>query len=335
MNSIIKPILFLLLTFAIGSQLTAQNTYFFDRNWNNLTTSKEKKKAKYFRKVEKVAQGYLQSDFYIDKRRTPASVKYYEDEALSIPIGAHKSYFRNGRIKSEGRYTRGYKSGQWIYYWPTGKIREKGSFEGDNKTGTWIRNRKNGELWTSQAYNRNIPNGEHLEYWENGQLRASINYKMGKIDGVLNSYYENGQMARNEIYENGKVVEKNCYTASGQDTAYFPYFVSPRFPGCEDIAKHEVAIRKCSINKMFEFIQNNLVYPDIARIYGKQGTVLLSFTVNEEGELKDPLFLEDISEEIAAACLRLFYKFPDWVAGSKEGVKTAIHYEIPILFQLN
>lgn len=320
--------------FALPHTSFSQNS-FFDRNWNELFSTKDKKNAKYYRKIEKVSGGYLQSDFYVDKKRTPASVKLYANEALNRPIGKHITYYRNSRIKSEGKYQQGLKSGPWFYFWPNGKVREQGEFVQDLKAGQWIRYRKDGSLWTKESYKDNLPHGTHEEYWEDETIRATLQYQDGYVHGEMKTYHPNGQVARIEKYEQGKAMEKNCFTASGADTTYFPYFVSPRFPGCEEQYTRVSALRKCSQTKMFEFIVDKLEYPDAARIYGKQGTAILCFTVNEKGELKDPFFLEDVSEEIASSCLKMFYKFPDWIPGKKEGNIEKIHFEIPLLFELN
>ena len=203
------------------------------------------------------------------------------------------------------------------------------------KMGNGPKNEKTGKCGPKKNYSMGELHGAQKEYWENGNLKASMNFKNGILEEELTSYYNDGAILRKEIYENGKLLEKTCFTKTGQDTSYFAFFESPRFPGCEDENKHDVAKRTCALQKMYEHIQNNLQYPDAARIYGKQGTVLLNFIVTKDGKLKDPLLLEDISEEVAYECLRLFYRFPDWIPGKKDGIATDIHFEIPLLFQLN
>lgn len=315
---------------------SAQKTFFYDRNWNQIFKTKDKKDAKFYRKVENEEGRYRQSDFYVDKKRTPAAVKYFQDINLSLPIGKHIAYYRSGRIKFVGNYVQGLKKGLWQYFWPNGKIREEGVFVENQKDGIWKRFHKNGDLWAEESYSNGLPHGTHSEYWNNDQVKVTANYSEGQLDGDFISYYANGSLRRKEVYAQGEPVEKACFSKSGQDTTYYPYFFTPLFPGCEQIEnKPFIAIQRCSNQKMYSFIQENLNYPDAARIYGKQGTVLLSFVVKEDGSLKDPLFLEDISEEIAHECMKLFRRFPDWIPGKKDGVVSDVYFEIPLVFQLN
>ena len=328
---------FFFMTLWVAPGLTSAQTFFFDRNWNQLFKSSERKNAKYYRKVEQVNGIYQQSDFYVDKKRTPAAVKFFKDDYLSLPVGKHTTYFRNGRIKFVGNYISGEKNGLWQYFWPNGRVREEGEFLNDLRHGVWKRHHKNGDIWAEESFENGVPHGKHIEYWNEDQLRVSANFNQGRLDGELVSYFQDGTLRRKEVYEAGKPIEKNCYTPTGQDTTYYPYFRTPLFPGCEDMAAERPfpSVRACAMEKMYAFIQQNLVYPDAARIFGKQGTVLLSFTVKEDGSLKDPLLLEDISEDIAHECLRLFYRFPDWIPGKKDGEVSDVYFEIPLVFQLN
>ncbi len=328
--------LFFGMLFISPSLISAQKSFFFDRNWNQIFKTKDKKNAKYYRKIEDEDGRYRQSDFYIDKKRTPAAVKYFKDRNLSLPVGKHIAYYRSGRIKFVGAYNLGLKNGLWQYFWSNGKIREEGVFIEDQKDGLWKRFHKNGDLWAEESYSMGLPNGVHTEYWNKDQIKVEANYSEGLLDGTFKSYFENGTLRRKDIFSKGEMVEQACFSISGQDTTYYPYFYSPLFPGCEQIEnKPFIAIQRCSNQKMFSFIQENLRYPDAARIYGKQGTVLLSFIVKKDGSLKDPLLLEDISEEIAHECMKLFRRFPDWIPGKKDGVVSDVYFEIPLVFQLN
>ena len=315
---------------------SAQKSQFFDSNWNQIFKTKNKKNAKFFRKVELTDEGvYQQSDFYVTRERDPAAVKYYSDEYLSIPVGKHISYYRNGKTKYEGGYRFGLKEGPWIYYWSNGRIREAGAFENDLKSGKWIRKQADGSLLDEEYYVQGVPVGTHREYYKNGELKAMLTYEDGVLHGLLESFYNNGVQARKEVYENGELKTMSCFNKNGQDTSYFPYFIPPVFSGCDDISMSPVEQQMCSTEKLNAFIQDKLEYPDAAQIYGKEGTARLCFTVTKTGKLKDPFFLEDISEEIAHSCLQLFRKFPDWIPGKKEGIAEDIHFEIPLTFQLN
>lgn len=313
----------------------AQTTIFYDSNWNQIFNAKNRKKAKFFRKIEFIDGLYKQSDYYVTKERDIKSVKFYSDENLSIPQGKQTAYYRNGNMQYEGQYDFGLKDGVWSYFWPTGRLREQGNFTKDYKDGKWVRHRSDGSLWAVEYYKNGQPVGSHHEYYPDGSLKASLTYEDGVLDGMFVSYYPDGTLAREEIYEQGEVIQASFFGHAGQDTSYFPYFTPPLFPGCKIGSKDLASQQNCATEKMYEFIHDKLEYPDAAQIYGKQGTAILCFTVTPEGELVDPFFIEDISEEIAFSCMQLFRKFPDWIPGKKDGIKEDIHFELPLTFQLN
>ncbi len=325
----------ILFGFALSENLYSQKTQYFDRNWKLITKSKDRKRAYYVRKVDQLKNNfYLVENFYVGEKKILASSKTYLDREFSIPAGKHETFYRNGKPKYSGYYDRGQKHGQWVYYWSNGKTRQIGHFVNDVKNGLWKRFHRNQKLWAEENYTNGIPHGKHVEYFDDGEIRVVAHYNMNKLDGEFVSYYENGNMARKEIYQNNELIEKQCYTKTGQDTAYFPYLIMPMYPGCENQFNEWVLRKQCADKIMYSRLQKDLNYPIQSRLAGREGTVIMQFNVTEEGEIKDPFFVEDVSEEIAAECLRLVNRFPLWHPGIKDGTPALTQFELPIVFRL-
>jgi antitoxin component YwqK of YwqJK toxin-antitoxin module len=55
-------------------------------------------------------------------------------------------YFKNGRVKADGRIENGQMVGEWKFYRETGQLWQVGHFRLGKKNGSWIRYDKNGSL---------------------------------------------------------------------------------------------------------------------------------------------------------------------------------------------
>lgn len=101
------------------------------------------------------------------------------------------------------------------------------------------------------------------------------------------------------------------------------------FPGCEqNLGLKEK--RKCSDEKMFEFIYNKLTYPLEAKEKEIEGTVAVSFTVEKDGCISNIKVVKDIGGGCGEEALRICELMPDWEGGSA----TRVQYNIPINFEL-
>lgn len=108
----------------------------------------------------------------------------------------------------------------------------------------------------------------------------------------------------------------------------------PRFPGCEEIGVAGQDLTKCSHEKMFMFIQENLVYPKEARKNGVTGTALVQFVVGKNGKIRDANLLRDLGGGCGQAALEMVQSMPTWVPGKQDGKTVAVQYTLPVKFKL-
>ena len=97
--------------------------------------------------------------------------------------------------------------------------------------------------------------------------------------------------------------------------------VKPTFPGGE--------------KELDKFIQDNIKYPQDAMDNGVEGTVIISFAVNENGKVFSPkLTHEKLGYGLDEEALAAVRKMPKWSPGRVKGKNVKTYYSLPITFTL-
>ncbi len=119
---------------------------------------------------------------------------------------------------------------------------------------------------------------------------------------------------------------------NAQDDVFTEADQMPYFMGCGNMDSEEK--RNCSNNNLIRFISNELVYPAAATQKEIEGTVYVSFIINEEGKVINPGILHDIGGGCGQAALDVLAKMPVWEAGIKNGQAVKVKLNLPIQFSL-
>lgn len=107
----------------------------------------------------------------------------------------------------------------------------------------------------------------------------------------------------------------------------------PRFPGCEELS--DPAERdQCAQRKLLEFVYKNIKYPAAARDARKEGTVVVQFTIGEDGSVGQAKVMRDIGEGAGREVLRVINDMPRWIPARKDGKAVAAEFNLPVKFQL-
>lgn len=86
-------------------------------------------------------------------------------------------------------------------------------------------------------------------------------------------------------------------------------------------------------NKAFsKYISNALTYPEIARIIGVDGKVIVSFVVDRDGKLVEVEPKSCVGAGCEAEAKRILEKSPVWVPGFQDGKAVRVQYTLPISF---
>ncbi len=108
----------------------------------------------------------------------------------------------------------------------------------------------------------------------------------------------------------------------------------PRFPGCEESGYPPALKNACAQDKLIAFITKNLTYPDEARAAGNEGMVLVSFVVNEHGNILRPEVKRDIGGGCGMEALRVVGLMPKWIPGVHENQPVSVRFNLPINFKM-
>ncbi len=88
---------------------------------------------------------------------------------------------------------------------------------------------------------------------------------------------------------------------------------------------------------LFAFMNENTVYPKTDGERTESGKVVVSFIVDEGGNVTNPMVVEDASVESPAlrkAALETVAKMPQWTPGEQRGKKVKVRLNLPIKFEL-
>ena len=86
--------------------------------------------------------------------------------------------------------------------------------------------------------------------------------------------------------------------------------------------------------EMHKYIQQNLVYPEIARQKGISGTVAARFVVSKTGQVEQIEVLRGIGGGCDQEAIRVIRSMPHWTPGKQTGKAVAVYFTLPVKFKL-
>ncbi|MEO3408275.1 energy transducer TonB [Mucilaginibacter sp. CAU 1740] len=113
-------------------------------------------------------------------------------------------------------------------------------------------------------------------------------------------------------------------TAFNIDTTKSKAFTSiervPEFPG--------------GIPALINYIGNSVKYPDVARLIGINGKVVVSFVVDTTGRVTNVMPVNCIGAGCEAEAARVLENSPQWLPGIQNGRPVRVQYSVPINFSV-
>ncbi|MCH2215418.1 MAG: energy transducer TonB [Flavobacteriales bacterium] len=85
---------------------------------------------------------------------------------------------------------------------------------------------------------------------------------------------------------------------------------------------------------LMKYLGKNIKYPAIAKDAGIQGTVYVTFVVDESGAVKDTKVLRSIGGGCDEEAIRVVENMPKWSPGKQRGKSVKVQYNLPIRFTL-
>jgi len=174
-------------------------------------------------------------------------------------------------------------------YYPDGNLYYEISYVNDVLDGTSYWYYPNGNLKLMKEFSKGKLNGFVREFYESGFIKEEFYVKDGIKDGTHRIYYENGALKEINIYEEGKLLTSNKFD-------YDPYYIAPPELYLAGNRQQEILKKKkqeliCDVDICpipiggIKTIQDNLIYPEHALMYGLEGEVILIASIDEKGDV--------------------------------------------------
>lgn len=278
----------------------------------------------------------------------------YEHKLDSYGNGRAKSFYAGGNLK-QMLSLKGYElSGECSVYFEHGQLHRRTDF-------------KDGLPWTvHETFDENgnpfdggdIVNGSgsYVMFFSQGMddnkfyISSYWSYKNGELDGWYESYKEPGVLRQTGFYENNfKVGDWVTYKGLDESIEHF----TPNQQIQNDV-KDEADPQKThyqyytgrtsnmsypkyqeGTDGLMAFLGENIVYPYSAGMAGIRGYVYVAFSVDIEGNTRNPEVIHSPHKQLSDEALRVVKTIPRWRPGYGDNVPIEGKFHLPINFRRN
>ncbi|MEG8945474.1 TonB family protein [Rosettibacter firmus] len=218
-----------------------------------------------------------------------------------------KSFAQNGIVKG---------------YYPDGNLYYEISYVNDILDGTSYWYFPNGNLMMIKEFSKGKLHGLVREFYESGLIKEEYFVKDGIKDGTHRIYYDNGALKEINIYENGILISSKLFD-------YDSTYVAPPELYLAGNRQQELLKKKkqdliCDVDICpiplggMKIIQDNLIYPEHALMYGLEGTVILIATIDEKGDVVETEIIKGLGLGCNEAAEEAVKK-TKFIPGQKDG----------------
>ncbi len=85
---------------------------------------------------------------------------------------------------------------------------------------------------------------------------------------------------------------------------------------------------------LMNFLGENIKYPESCKDDGMEGTVYVSFVIDEDGTVKDIKAIKSPDERLSASALETVNKMQAWIPGKQDGKNVKVQFNLPIKYQV-
>ena len=177
------------------------------------------------------------------------------------------------------------------------------------------------EIYSYQTNNLEIDTLKFVKAWKSGGvLYMEDSYKNGKTHGTTIVYWDNGVIKRRDKYIEGKFVKGNCFNEKGKKVKYYKFEKMPEYKGGTD--------------ELYEYLRSNIKYPKDAREAAIQGTVLVRFVVEKDGNISNVTVDVSVHKLLDEEAVRVISGMPKWDPGMVNQEPIRCFFVIPVVFNL-
>jgi len=89
------------------------------------------------------------------------------------------------------------------------------------------------------------------------------------------------------------------------------------------------------VEKLYEYLGDNINYPEQAKDFSIQGKVFVQFVVWKDGTIKDVKVVKGPHRLLNEEALRVITKMPSWKPGKQRGKNVNARFTLPIKFKID
>lgn len=177
-------------------------------------------------------------------------------------------------------------------------------------------------------YENGILHGRLSRWYLSGGLHEERTYDNGKKNGFEKCFYRSGQLKKELLWEQDSLIKGAFFNEDGtpktevfkEDLGEYEDQDEPSFPG--------------GIWAMYDYINQNVVYPEEAKENGWSGRVILTFVVGKDGKISDVKVVETPQPVLAKAVVYVVQRMPRWTPGRMSSIPVRVRYTLPFKFKL-
>lgn len=87
-------------------------------------------------------------------------------------------------------------------------------------------------------------------------------------------------------------------------------------------------------NEFSKWVNSRLVYPELAKDNGIEGRVVLQFTIDTDGRVRDVMVLGSPDESLSREAVRVVSSSPKWEPGRQRDRAVKVSYTFPVIYRL-
>ncbi|MEY4432323.1 MAG: hypothetical protein RLZZ44_453 [Bacteroidota bacterium] len=278
-------------------------------------------------------------DYYLEKVDY-SFAEYYKSGKIALKgttkdknalklIGTAVSFYENGNKKEISNYLDSHLNGKQFGWYENGSSEFEKEFIFDKKNNTiiekivqhWDENNIQDVVNGNGFYKKSIENRTNNSntanaFSENGEIRNGLRH------GIWTGKSKQLKIDYREIYNEGILING---VSTDENHIEHPYTVISIKPS-----------PKKGLDNFYKYIGLNFTVPRIVPSYERplnaslKGRILISFVINENGNIIEPQIIQDIGYGSGDEAIRILKKTGDWIPGEIRGIKTKVSYTLPI-----
>ena len=163
--------------------------------------------------------------------------------------------------------------------------------------------------------------GENGEWWMD-YYRPILDYDADPFQDLY-ILEDNDDNLVVEIYDYVEVVEEEVEEEVEEKAIPF------------QLVEEKPLFKGGDVNTFTKWVNERIVYPEIARENGVQGRVTLEFTVEKDGRVTKVNVLRGVDPSLDKEAVRVVSMSPKWKPGRQRGRAIAVKYTFPVTFNYN